>query len=125
MPFLPFPQGWKDFLDRSRNLQPLTTPDSGVPRTGLRPWGRDSLHPVVTDMPACPSEQRRDPAVAVAAILAGQRYDGQGELIFVVSLCRPVALRAAWLLHHPARMPFTQPMRVTRMVHRTASSFRA
>jgi hypothetical protein len=55
----------------------------------------------------------------------GKLHDGPGERIFVFALCRMVALRAAWLLHHPARMPLTHPMRVTRMAYRTAPSFRA
>jgi hypothetical protein len=45
--------------------------------------------------------------------------------IFFVALCRPVTLRTAWLLHHPASMPLTHPMRITRMAYRTAPSFRA
>ena len=69
---------------------------------------------------ACP---RRE--LPVAAILAGQRKDGLGQRIFIVPLCRPVALRAAWLLYHPARMPLTHSMRVMRTADRTASSFRA
>src|ERR1700686_5449183 len=93
------------------NLQPLTTPDS--------------LYPVLADLPACPLEQRRDPTIAIATILAGQRYDGLGERIFVVALCRSIALRAAWLFHHPARLPLAHPMRLPRMAHRTTPSVRA
>src|SRR5664279_2107944 len=93
------------------NRQPLTTPDS--------------RYPVLADLPACPLEQRRDPTIAIATILAGQRYDGLGERIFVVALCRPIALRAAWLFHHPARLPLAHPMRLPRMAHRTTPSFRA
>jgi hypothetical protein len=104
----PQPTSWLLFL---WNLQPLTTPDP--------------LHPVLADMPACPSEQRRNPAIAIAAILASQRNDGLGKRIFVVSLCRPIALCAAWLFHHTARTPLAHAMRITRMDHRTASSFRA
>src|SRR6202022_3133774 len=47
-----------------RNLQPFATPDS--------------LHPVLADSPACRLQLHRDPAVAVAAILAGQGDDGLG-----------------------------------------------
>ena len=102
------PTSWLLFL---WNLQPLTTPDP--------------LHPVLADMPACPSEQRRNPAIAIAAILASQRNDGLGKRIFVVSLCRPIALCAAGLFHHTARTPLAHAMRITRMDHSTASSFRA
>ena len=45
--------------------------------------------------------------------------------IFVVALCRSIALRAAWLFHHPARLPLAHPMRLPRMAHRTTPSFRA
>jgi len=60
------------------NLQSLTTPDP--------------LHPVFADLPACPLEQRRDPAVSITAILTGQRDNGLSKRVFVVSLRRPVAL---------------------------------
>ena len=72
------------------NLQPLTTPDP--------------LDPVLAHLPASPLQQRRDPAIAIAAILAGQGNDGLGECVFVVALCRPVALRAAWLLAPPGTL---------------------
>ena len=98
-------------LSNGANLRMSTTPDS--------------LYPVLADLPACPLEQRRDPTIAIATILAGQRYDGLGERIFVVALCRPIALCAAWLFHHTARTPLAHAMRITRMDHRTASSFRA
>ena len=42
-----------------------------------------------------------------------------------VSVSRPIALRAAWLFHHPARLPLAHPMRLPRMAHRTTPSFRA
>ena len=104
----PQPPSWLLLL---WNLQPFATPDS--------------FYPVLADLPAGPLEQRRDPAISLAAILTGQRHDGLGERIFIVSLRRPVALGAAWLLHHTARQPLAHPMRITRMQHRTAPSFRA
>lgn len=78
-------------------------------------------------MPLAPggTSSNRIAVCAIATILAGQRYDGQGERIFVVALCRPIALRAAWLFHHPARLPLAHPMRLPRMAHRTPPSFRA
>src|SRR5271169_6038951 len=96
----------------------------GPPRTGLRPWGGDALYPVLADSPACRLQLHRDPAVAVAAILAGQRDDGPGQCIFVVTLCRLVALRAAWLLHQLARMSLAHST-LTGMAHRTTPSLRA
>src|SRR5258708_12691465 len=88
----PQPTSWLLFL---WNLQPLTTPDP--------------LHPVLADMPACPSEQRRNPAIAIAAILASQRNDGLGKRIFVVSLCPPIALCPPPLLPPTPPPPPTHP----------------
>ena len=92
------------------HLQPFATPDA--------------LHPVFAHLPACALQQRRDPAVAIAPILAGKFDHCPGECILVFALCRLVALRAAWLIHQPARMSLTHPM-LTRMAHRTTPSFRA
>jgi hypothetical protein len=50
----------------------------------------------------------RDTAIAISSILAGQRDDGPGQRIFVVPLCRLVALRAAWLMNQLARMSLTR-----------------
>ena len=92
------------------NLQPLATPDP--------------FDPVLAQQPARMLQQCRDPAIAVAAILAGQHNDGLGERIFVVPLRRPVTLRAAWLFHHSARPPFTHALFLS-MIHPTAPSIRA
>src|ERR1035441_7356504 len=48
-----------------RNLQPFATPDT--------------LLPVLANLPAIPLQQRRDPAVTIASILAGQLHDGLSE----------------------------------------------
>jgi hypothetical protein len=47
-----------------------------------------------------------------------------GWSIFVFTLCRLVALRAAWLIHQLARSSLTHPM-LAGMAHRTTPSFRA
>ena len=70
------------------------------------------------------SEQRRNPAIAIATILAGQLHDGPGESILVFALCQLIALRTAWLLHQPARSALTQALFLS-MIHRTTPSFRA
>jgi len=95
------------------------------PATAVCRWGGDSLYPVLADLPACPLEQRRDLAIALASKLAGQRSEGPGECIFVISLHRSVALRAAWLFYHTARLPLAYPVRLPRMAHRTTHSFSA
>jgi hypothetical protein len=51
-----------------------------------------------------------DASIAVSAILAGQRNDGPGQRVFVVSLRGLIALRAAWLMNQLARMTLTRPM---------------
>ncbi len=104
----PQPPAWLLLL---WNLQPFATPDT--------------LHAVLADRPAGPLQQRRDPAVAIAAILAGKLNDRLRECILVFTPCRPIALRAPWLVHQVARTPFADPMRFTRMIDRTAPSLRA
>jgi hypothetical protein len=89
------------------------------------PHDARSAPPVLADMPACPSEQRRNPAIAIAVILASQRNDGLGSVSSSSRCVGPIALCAAWLFHHTARTPLAHAMRITRMDHRTASSFRA
>ena len=66
-----------------RNLQPLAPPDP--------------LDPLVVDHPAGLLQQRRDAAIAIAAILRGQRDDVGGEPRFVVRALRDLALRRAML----------------------------
>ena len=80
--------------------------------------------PSMATSPACCLQLHRDSAVAETAILAGQCDDCSGQCIFVVTLCRPEALRASWLFHQPARTPFTHPM-PEGTAHRTPPSFRA
>jgi hypothetical protein len=76
------------------NLQPFPSPDA--------------LHAIFADAPARLLEQRRDPPIPEAAILAGQSHDGLRQLIFVMALRRLIALRSSRLPHQPARSPFTQ-----------------
>ena len=71
-----------------RNLQPLPPPDP--------------LHPLAVDLPARMPQQRRDPAVAVAAILGGQRDDIGGEPHLVVGRAWRLALRGAVLAENLA-----------------------
>ena len=77
-----------------RDFQPLAPPDA--------------LHPILAHLPAPGLQQRRDPPVAVAAVLAGRRDDPLRKRIFVRSLHRQIALRSAPLLQHPARLPLAR-----------------
>src|SRR5271155_5002348 len=92
-------------------LQPFATPDA--------------LHSIFPHLPACRPQQRRDPPVAVTAILTGQGNDRLGQRIFIHSLDRHVALRSTPLIHQPAGMPLGEFMSLPCMLHRTATSFRA
>ena len=66
------------------NLQPLTPPDP--------------LDPLVVDDPACLIPQHpRNLAIAIAAILSGQRDDVGGQPLLVVRAPRHLALRRAML----------------------------
>src|SRR5215475_4197919 len=66
-----------------RDLQPLASPDP--------------LDPLVVDQPAGPAQKLGDLAIAVAAILLGQRDDVGGQSPFVVTAPRDLALRRAVL----------------------------
>lgn len=77
------------------------------------------FHPVLAHVPTVSLEQRRDPAVAKAPMLAGKLNDGTGHCIFVMTLCRLVALRTPRLFRQPARIPLTGPMLLLHIGHRT------
>src|SRR6516164_7992688 len=93
------------------NFQPLTTPDS--------------LDPVLAHSPACALQQCGDAAIAITPVLLSKFSNSLGQLIFVFPLGRSVALRAAWLIHQPARMTLRHATSLLRMDHRPATSFRA
>ncbi len=71
-----------------RHFQPLPSPDA--------------FDPLVVHMPALSAKQRRDPAVAVATVRAGQSHDGLGQPRLMVAIDTPIALRRAWLVNDPA-----------------------
>jgi hypothetical protein len=75
------------------------------------PSRRQAFYPILAHSPVRFPQHRRDAAIDVAAILAGQRDDGAGQCIFVVTLCRLVALRAPWLIYQLARSPLTDAIR--------------
>jgi hypothetical protein len=66
-----------------RHLEPLPSPDP--------------LDPLAVDRPACMAQQRRDPAVAVAAVAPGQFDDVGGQPLFIITALRDLALRRAML----------------------------
>ena len=58
--------------------------------------------PLHVHRPARVAEQRGDPAIAVAAVLAGERDDVGGQRLFVRSAPRHLPLRRAMLPQHAA-----------------------
>jgi hypothetical protein len=67
------------------NLQSFATPDS--------------IDSILAYLPACSLQQRGNAPIAIAPIWAGQQNDSLCESIFVLTLCRLLALRAAWRAH--------------------------
>ena len=65
------------------NLQPLTPPDA--------------LDPLIIDQPARMAQQRRDLAIAVAAVLTSKLDDISGQTLFIISPRWRLALRRAML----------------------------
>ena len=61
-------------------------------------------------VPALAAEQRRDPAIAVATVRAGQPHNGRGQRRLIVSLDTPIALRRAWLPNDPTHPTLGQGM---------------
>jgi hypothetical protein len=66
------------------------------------------LHTVDADVPPGISNQRCDPAVAIAAILGGQRYDRSGQRVFVCTDVCCVTLCPTWLADQPAGVTFRE-----------------
>jgi hypothetical protein len=89
-----------------RDLQPLPPPDP--------------FHSLTVDLPACMPQQRRDPAVAVAAISGGQRDDIGGEPRLVVGRLWRLALRGAVLAENPASPSLGHTERGNHMLHASA-----
>jgi hypothetical protein len=93
-------------------------------RPSLQPFATsDPRDSILAHLPAGTHQHRRDPAIPIAPILAGQRDHGLRQSIFVFSLCGTVALRAPGLPQQKARMPVTHTT-PTGMAHRTTSSLR-
>ena len=93
-----------------RHLQPFAAPDP--------------LHAVLAYVPARFLQLDGDASVSIPAILSGQCEDGPGQRVFVVPLCRLVALRAAWLVNQLARMTLARPL-LPCMFHSDTAPIRA
>jgi hypothetical protein len=103
----PQPASWSLPL---RNFQALASPYT--------------LDSVLADPPAIALQERRDAAIAIPAILTDKTDDRSRKSIFVLTLRRPIALRASWLIHQSACFAFTQSLSLS-VVHRRSSALRA
>lgn len=60
--------------------------------------------------PTSSPQQRRDPTIAITAVLAGKLNDRLRECIFVFPPDRTITLCAAWLIRQPACPALRHPM---------------
>ena len=86
-----------------RYFKPLTSPDPGYPL---------SVHP-----PACVSQHRRDPAIAIATVLDSQRRDISGQRRLIIGSGWLLALRGAMLAENSASKPLRDAMPGNHMLH--------
>jgi len=88
--------------DATAIVQPQTAPGPLLARHLQRLTAPDALHPVATHPQSAAIDHRRDPAVAVAAILAGETDDALGQQILVGPEDGPIALSAPRLAQDTA-----------------------
>ena len=91
-----------------RDLQPLPSPDP--------------LDPLHVHRPTCCAQQGRDPPIAVAPILAGERDDISGQRLFISPPARHFPLCGAMLAEHPAGQAFRNAELLPDMVDATAAA---
>ena len=107
-----------------RKLMGATNPaNAGVPGK-LACWDGDALYAILAHPPTSSLQQRRDPAIAITAVLACKLDDRLRERIFVFPPDRTIALRAAWLVRQPASPALRHPMLLLCMGRCDPSSLR-
>ena len=89
------------------NLQPLPSPDP--------------LDPLHVHDPTGVTQQGRDPPVAIATILRGERDDVRGERLLVGTTVRNLPLCRSMLTEHPAGEPFGDPELLPDMIDTTTA----
>lgn len=85
------------------DLKPLTPPEP--------------LNTLLVDRPAHPTKHRRDAAITVAPILAGQLGHVRDQCRFIVGCLRGLALRGAMLAQDTAGAPFRHAQCLDRVIH--------
>ncbi len=91
-----------------RYFKPLTPPDPGYPL---------SVHP-----PACVSQHRRDPAIAIATVLDSQSRDMSGQRRLIIGSGWLLALGGAMLTKNPASKPLRDAMPGNHVLHARAAT---
>ena len=86
-----------------RHFKPLTSPDPGYPL---------SVHP-----PACVSQHRRNPAIAIATVLDSQRRDISGQRRLIIGSDWLLTLRGAMLAKNSASKPLRDAMPGNHVLH--------
>jgi len=86
-----------------RHFKPLTSPDPGYPL---------SVHP-----PACVSQHRRNPAIAIATVLDSQRPDISGQSRLIIGSGWLLTLRGAMLAENSASKALRDAMLGNHMLH--------
>ena len=91
-----------------RYFKPLTPPDPGYPL---------SVHP-----PACVSQHRRNPAIAIATVLDSQSSDISGQCCLIIGSGWLLPLRGAMLAKNSASKPLRDAMPGNDMLHARAAT---
>ena len=86
-----------------RYFKPLTSPDPGYPL---------SVHP-----PACVSQHRRNPAIAIATVLDSQSRDISGQGRLIIGSGWLLTLRRAMLAKNSASKPLRDAMPGNHVLH--------
>src|SRR5438552_9349966 len=94
-----------------------------LPRGDLQPLAPpDPLDPLVVDQPAGPAQQLGDLAIAVAAIPPGQLDNVGGQLLFILTAPRHLALRRAMLPERGTGPALGNRQRVSNMLDAGAAT---
>jgi hypothetical protein len=85
----------------------------------------DPLNPLVIDLPAILSQQRRDAAIPVSTVPCRTTYDIPHQLVLVTHGLTPVSMRRSRMPQHPARPPLGHVQRRLHVLDRSPPPRRA